>query len=635
MDCKAKKVWGGLCASGFLVFHGCSADPAPGAGSEIGGNPPAPQLSAVGATVPPWTPPVVTQSTTLAAPSASADVTEPAETETVVPTTPLIGGTLLVTASGLLVAAEPAAARISVVDLTQQKLVRSIALPSGSRPTQLAEDSAGRVYVVLRGLGQVTSFVPDDASSAQITLPVCVEPRGITYASAVDRVVVACRSGNAVWLEPGAAELERTQFIAPDLRDVVADEDGLWFTTFRQANVVRSTFEGELSVPLIPPTITAETASGVYEPHVATRALRLSGTSVVVSHQRAEQEALGPAYYAVAGCSGGVVHNSLSVMSTTNTTVETAGVLPSGLMLDMALSSDGNNVAILSRPTANDMPMTESRVDVFTLGKVFEGEPCDPLDGGNQTPISATATAIAMTPAGEVVVQLRDPAAVMVLGQTPIALETTDYGAGEPPDSVTAGERLFYTTTARGIACAHCHPEGEEDGVTWHFAADGLRRTQSLAGRISATAPLHWRGERQDMGELLQDTLVSRMGGTDPGWTTTSSLTAFLDGLALPKPMGTAANVQAGLDVFQRLGCDKCHTGPNFTDNLNHDVGTGSDYQTPSLLGVSYRVPLMHDGCAKTLLDRFGSCGGDERHGDMSTLTAAEQAQLVQYLESL
>ncbi|WP_437548016.1 hypothetical protein WME97_48425 [Sorangium sp. So ce367] len=43
----------------------------------------------------------------------------------------------------------------------------------------------------------------------------------------------------------------------------------------------------------------------------------------------------------------------------------------------------------------------------------------------------------------------------------------------------------------------------------------------------------------------------------------------------------------------------------------------------------------MHDGCAKTLRDRFDPvCGGD-RHGDVSALAPAQLDDLVAYLESL
>jgi cytochrome c peroxidase len=65
------------------------------------------------------------------------------------------------------------------------------------------------------------------------------------------------------------------------------------------------------------------------------------------------------------------------------------------------------------------------------------------------------------------------------------------------------------------------------------------------------------------------------------------------------------------------------------------DVGTGGKFQVPSLVGVSQRAPFMHDGCAATLRDRFGPCGGGDKHGFTSQLTSAQITDLVAYLETL
>jgi hypothetical protein len=44
---------------------------------------------------------------------------------------------------------------------------------------------------------------------------------------------------------------------------------------------------------------------------------------------------------------------------------------------------------------------------------------------------------------------------------------------------------------------------------------------------------------------------------------------------------------------------------------------------------------MMHNGCAATVADRFGPCGGDARHGAASMLSAPEIADLTAYLETL
>ena len=64
-------------------------------------------------------------------------------------------------------------------------------------------------------------------------------------------------------------------------------------------------------------------------------------------------------------------------------------------------------------------------------------------------------------------------------------------------------------------------------------------------------------------------------------------------------------------------------------------VGRREAFQVPSLIGVSRRGPWMHDGCAKTLRDRFvdGACGGD-RHGEVTRLAPDELDALVAWLET-
>ena len=65
-------------------------------------------------------------------------------------------------------------------------------------------------------------------------------------------------------------------------------------------------------------------------------------------------------------------------------------------------------------------------------------------------------------------------------------------------------------------------------------------------------------------------------------------------------------------------------------------MGTGGLFEVPSLRGVGLRLPLLHNGCADTLEERFDpACGGGDQHGTTSQLSATEIADLVAYLGSL
>jgi mono/diheme cytochrome c family protein len=95
--------------------------------------------------------------------------------------------------------------------------------------------------------------------------------------------------------------------------------------------------------------------------------------------------------------------------------------------------------------------------------------------------------------------------------------------------------------------------------------------------------------------------------------------------------------VRRGKILFEstEVGCSGCHSGPKFSNGETASIGRGPATQVPSLIGVSVRAPLMHDGCAKTLLDRFDpACGGTE-HGHPELLDEAGLADLIAYLETL
>jgi cytochrome c peroxidase len=77
------------------------------------------------------------------------------------------------------------------------------------------------------------------------------------------------------------------------------------------------------------------------------------------------------------------------------------------------------------------------------------------------------------------------------------------------------------------------------------------------------------------------------------------------------------------------------HDGPQLTTNETVDVGTGGEFQIPGLHGVGLRAPYLHNGCAATLHDRFGACGGGDEHGQTSQLSAQDIDDLVTYLETL
>jgi mono/diheme cytochrome c family protein len=155
------------------------------------------------------------------------------------------------------------------------------------------------------------------------------------------------------------------------------------------------------------------------------------------------------------------------------------------------------------------------------------------------------------------------------------------------------------------------------------------------------TAPFHWNGDLANLGLLMKQVFVDRMSGPDLDKAYIDALGVWLDTIpAMPAmPAQDPAAVDRGRALFAdpAVGCATCHAGTLLTNNATVDVGTGRALQVPSLRGLAWRAPYMHDGCAATLLDRFSApCGGSgDKHGVTSRLNDAQRADLVAFLRSL
>jgi cytochrome c553 len=261
--------------------------------------------------------------------------------------------------------------------------------------------------------------------------------------------------------------------------------------------------------------------------------------------------------------------------------------------------------------------------------------------GGGETIESQPMVAVQFSALnGEVVALKRDPAELVIArGPSPWAtVASIPLGGARTTDT---GHDLFHRDGGAGLACASCHPEGGEDGRTWSFSDVGKRRTQALNIGLEGTAPFHWGGDLPGVSDLMREVFVLRMGGVHESPERLEALESWLFTLLPPEPIRHIEDPGAlrGEELFHsaETGCATCHSGEQLTDNSTVTVRAGDPpLQVPSLIGIGYRSPFMHDGCAETLSDRFNdSCGGGQMHGRTSQLSATQIDDLVAYLESL
>jgi mono/diheme cytochrome c family protein len=545
------------------------------------------------------------------------------------------GGTLLVTADGhTAVASDPDRDRVWFVDLTTRALLGGVALEPGDEPGRVVADASGRVHVALRRGGAVVSI--DLATRAIVSRrAVCAAPRGIAFDAAGGVLHVACAGGELVTLPAAGGAPTRTLHLERDLRDVLVQGDSLLVTRLRDAEVMTLAADGTVA-RRVRPAVAPEGADGGLgvggTPGVAWRAVAGRG-GVVMLHQRAQTQPvnIGAGGYGISGrsrCEAGVVQSTVSVIGP-----EAPAALPSlnrvVLGVDLALSPDGQSVAIAA-PGNSAFPEL-GQVFVFAFASLPPGQIAVCARGEVQ-PVTGQAVAVAYAPDGDVVVQTREPATL----QIPRLSVTITLSAESREDT---GHRLFHSNAGAFLACASCHPEGGDDGHVWNFDPIGPRRTQALRGGLTGTAPFHWDGDMTTFTTLVHEVFGRRMNGGSLTAEQTSALERWADAQTVPpaSPPRDAVAVTRGRALFEdpTVGCATCHGGPHFTNNATVNVGTGGSFQVPARVGVGWRTPLLHNGCAAWLRDRFDACGGGDSHGHTSQLATAQIDDLVAYLDTL
>jgi hypothetical protein len=554
---------------------------------------------------------------------------------------PISGGTLVISTSGLAFASDPDHDRLYVVDLALRAVTRVVQLPSKSEPGRVAIDEKGHAFVSLRSSGQLATI--DVASGALELRPSCVAPRGVTYDPWRDRVIVGCASGGMVTLPPSGGG--PTFFAAKetlDVRDVIVDEDRVMATTFRRAEVIAVDPNGA--------ALPASEGAILDNANLAWRATKLDplkGTNelaIVTQETSPGSVSTGDGAYGNAGgFDGDTCQETVGIVSTRlwftgsacafgsgDPSCNDSVLLPSAV-LPVDVASNGIEVAVVAAGNS----LTKALPQVFTVQAdivrgIGHGD-CILTQRGNV--LEGQAIAAAFSPRKELVVQTREPYALHIM--TDDRLSTLKEIPLAPEALPDTGHAVFHANAGGSIACASCHAEGGDDGHTWDFDEIGPRRTPSLRGTTANTAPYHWDGDMKDLTMLVDHVFVQRMSGPQLDKKQIDALQKYLFALPAPPKLRDDALVpERGRQLFKDR-CTMCHSGAELTNNVTTDVGTGGKFQVPSLVGVAWRGPWLHNGCAETLFGRFDPACGGTNHAKTSDLDESSLADLVAYLESL
>ena len=156
-------------------------------------------------------------------------------------------------------------------------------------------------------------------------------------------------------------------------------------------------------------------------------------------------------------------------------------------------------------------------------------------------------------------------------------------------------------------------------------------------------------GRSASLRDFVRNVVVNEFAGAEPSAQILDAIVAYIEDIDfLPNPNldklgrlapSAKAQQQRGQALFAKpfphapsLSCAGCHTpSAAFVDHLQHDVGSGGLYKTPTLLNADFNAPYFHDG-------RFSNYDQVIDYFDQTFalgLNARDRADLAAYLSAI
>lgn len=229
-------------------------------------------------------------------------------------------------------------------------------------------------------------------------------------------------------------------------------------------------------------------------------------------------------------------------------------------------------------------------------------------------------------------------------------VETIPLGTQPSWESLTAaerGERHFFdaSLSLRGwFSCHSCHTEGHANGFrNDNFGDNDFGAPKKILSLLGArdTGPYAWNGEVTSLAHQALKSLDKTMRREAANEVIADHIAAYVETLKAPPGVQSARGVEdsrvaRGKEVFRAARCHRCHEPPYFTSDEIYEVGLldergRSQFNPPSLRGVSQRDRYFHDGRAPTLTSVFEQL----RHPNDKAYSDKDIQALVAYLQTL
>lgn len=229
-------------------------------------------------------------------------------------------------------------------------------------------------------------------------------------------------------------------------------------------------------------------------------------------------------------------------------------------------------------------------------------------------------------------------------------VDTISLGPSPPPGAVERGEAAFFNaglSLESWMSCHSCHTDGHTNNGLADTLGDGefgdAKRVPTLRG-VWSTGPWAWNGSEYQLHGQIRKSLSTTMHASHVDDDLILDLTAYVSKLNRPPSLAVARGKgphptveYKAREVFETAGCSACHNGfTSYTTDDVFDVGLNdahgnSEFNPPSLNGLSQRDRLFHDGRARSVEDvltRFS-------HPSKDALSESQRAILVEFLRAL
>ena len=226
-----------------------------------------------------------------------------------------------------------------------------------------------------------------------------------------------------------------------------------------------------------------------------------------------------------------------------------------------------------------------------------------------------------------------------------LGVQTVAMVKNRVESNIDKGEKYFNDAAycfQNWQSCNGCHPgDGRMDGMNWDLMNDGIGNSKNCKSLLFSlvTPPAMISGIRPTSFVAVR-TGYKYIQFIDLPEEKAKCVDEYLMSL---KPVASpylvngelSEKAKKGRKVFEKFQCDKCHSGPYFTDlkmyRIGEDIEFENGWDTPTLREVWRTAPYLFDGRAATMEEVFLV----HKHGIEKKISKKEAEELAEYVNSL